>query len=173
MKPPVQNIEIDEVLPAEKSGRPGESVDPLVAFVARLMDTVFTIPGTNIRFGLDPLIGLIPGFGDLAATLVSTLLILQSSRHSVPRIVLARMALNVLINAALGSLPVVGDIFSVFFRSNVKNYALLQRHAGNKRTSTAGDWLFVVGLIGAMILVVVLIFVGAFTLLKKLFAAAS
>ena len=173
MKPPVQNIEIDEVLPSEKSGRPREDLDPLFAFVARIMDTVFTIPGTNIRFGLDPLLGLIPAFGDLAATLVSTLLILESSRHSVPKIVLARMALNVLINAVLGSVPVAGDVFSVFFRSNVKNYALLQRHAGSKRTSTAGDWLFVAGLIGATILIVVLMLIGALTLLRKLFAAAS
>jgi hypothetical protein len=173
MKKPAQHIEFDAVLPSEKSGGAREQPDPFLAFLARLMDTAFTIPGTNIRFGLDPVIGLIPGVGDCVATLVSTLLILQSSRYRLPRIVLARMALNVLINAAVGAVPVVGDVFSVFFRSNARNYALLQRHAGAGRTSTIGDWLFVAGLIGAMILIIVLILVGAFVLLQKLFAAAN
>jgi hypothetical protein len=158
---------------SEKPGSAKDQTDPFLAFVARLMDTAFTIPGTNIRFGLDPVIGLIPGIGDCVATLISTLLILQSARYRLPKIVLTRMALNVLINAAVGAVPFVGDIFSVFFRSNARNYALLQRHAGARRTSTIGDWLFVAGLIGAMLLIVVLILVGAFVLLRKLFAAAN
>jgi len=172
MKTPVQDIEFDAVLPSDKAVG-GKTPDPFVALAARLMDTVFTIPGTNIRFGFDSLIGLIPGFGDFAGALVSSALILQSSRHSVPKIVLARMALNVLINAGVGSVPVIGDVFSVFFRSNARNYALLQRHAGVRRASTTGDWLFVVGLIIAMILVVALVIIGAIALLRRIFAAES
>ena len=82
---------------SEKPGSAKDQTDPFLAFVARLMDTAFTIPGTNIRFGLDPVIGLIPGIGDCVATLISTLLILQSARYRLPKIVLTRMALNVLL----------------------------------------------------------------------------
>ena len=142
--------------------------DPLLALLARLMDTAFVIPGTNIRFGLDPIIGLIPGFGDTAGALVSTFLLLQSSRRGVPKIVLARMAMNVLINSAVGTLPVVGDAFSIYFKSNKKNYDLLQRHAGAARARTTTDWIFVGGLILAMLLIVGLIVVGSLALLGKL-----
>src|SRR5678809_1705464 len=98
----------------EKAPRPVRSLgeDPMIALVARLMDTVFTIPGTNIRFGLDPILGLLPGFGDTATAIISALLIAQSARYGVPRIILARMAGNVLLNTALGSVPLVGDAFS-------------------------------------------------------------
>ena len=90
--------------------------DPFVALVSRLMDTAFVIPGTNIRFGLDPILGLIPGFGDGAAALTSVALFLQSARYGLRRIVLARMALNVLLNGTLGAIPVVGDVFSFWFK---------------------------------------------------------
>ena len=136
------------------------------------MDTAFTVPGTKIRFGLDPIIGLIPGLGDSASALVSALLIVQSSRHGVPKVVIGRMALNVLVNAAVGAVPVIGDVFSAYFKSNAKNYALLQRHAGAQRKSTAGDWTFVIGLIAVMLLIVTLIIIGAITLLAKLFSSS-
>jgi hypothetical protein len=172
-KPP-REIDIDEVLPA---GRPGRAVtagdDPLIQWIARLMDTAFVIPGTKIRFGIDPIIGLIPGLGDTAGALVSTLLILQSARHGVPKIVLARMALNVLVNSGVGAIPIVGDLFSAYFKSNVKNYALLKEHAGPRRVSTGRDWLFVIALIVGMLLLVTLLVIGAVTLLSKLIQAGA
>lgn len=145
-------VEVDEVLPAGSSSRsPRASDDAFSAFVAKLMDNIFVVPGTQIRFGIDPLIGLIPGFGDTAGAFVSAVLILQSAQRGVPKIVLLRMALNVLINSALGAIPVVGDLFSVYFKSNARNYELLQRHgSGPRRTSTAGDWAFVILLLGGM-----------------------
>ncbi len=146
--------------------------DPLVAFMSRLMDSAFHIPGTNIRFGLDPILGLLPGFGDTVATFVSVLLIAQSARYGVPKVVLARMALNAGINAGVGAIPVVGDAFSFWFKSNNKNYDLLRRHAGSRRPASRKDWLFVVGLIAALVLVLVLIIAGAVTLLSKLFHGA-
>lgn len=164
--------EVDvEVLPKE-TGRPAHPAlgnDPLIALVARLMDTAFSIPGTKIRFGLDPILGLLPGLGDTVTGLISLALIAQSARAGVPNIILARMAANAFLNSAVGSIPVVGDAFSVYFKSNVKNYDLLQKHAGTRQRSTAKDWVFVVGLLFGLILLMVLIIAGAWTILHKLF----
>nr|MDQ3625033.1 DUF4112 domain-containing protein [Verrucomicrobiota bacterium] len=171
MKKPARDIRIDEVLP--KGAPPRLSEDPVVAFLARLMDTQFVVPGTKIRFGLDPILGLLPAFGDSAGALVSTLLILQSSRHGVPRVVLARMALNVLINTLGGAIPGLGDLFSLWFKSNVRNYDLLRKHAGTRRQSTAGDWAFVVALLAGLLLVVGLIIAGLISVLMSLLGGNS
>jgi hypothetical protein len=136
--------------------------DPFLAFMAQILDTAFTIPGTKIRFGFDPIIGLLPGVGDTAMALTSLMLIWRSARHGLPRIVLARMALNVLINAAVGAIPVGGDIFSIFFRSNAMNYELFRKHAGAPGVSTRSDWLFVGALIFGTLLALVTVFIAAF-----------
>lgn len=155
-----REIEV-EVVSADEPLRRGADADPLIAFVARLMDSVFTLPGTRIRFGLDPLLGLLPGFGDSASALISVLLICRSVRYGLPRIIVARMALNVFLNAALGAVPVFGDAFSFWFKSNAKNYALLQKHAGTRRGSTRSDWTFVVAVIVGLILAITLVIIGA------------
>jgi hypothetical protein len=165
-----REIEV-EVLPkagTADSGSVRRMDDPFIAFMARLMDTAFVIPGTNIRFGLDPLIGLIPGLGDTVAAAVSVMLILQSARYGVPKVVLARMGMNVIANTALGSLPVLGDAFSVYFKSNIKNYELLRRHAGGSRRASTGDWIFVIGVIAAIVTMLALVIAGAATLLSIL-----
>lgn len=168
--PKIREIDADvEVLPRAQSKL---SDDPFIAFMARLMDEVFTIPGTTIRFGLDPLIGLLPGVGGAASAFVSLALIGLSSRRAVPKVVLARMALNVLINAALEALPVIGDAASIFFRSNSRNYDLLQRHAGTARPATRSDWLFIMALLGGAGLVIVCFFVGLLYLAVRLFSGA-
>ena len=158
MKTEPRVIEIDEVQGPGRKALAGN--EALTAVIARIMDDVFVIPGTNIRFGLDPLIGLIPGLGDTAGAVVSTLLLIQAGRAGVPKIVLARMALNVLINTALGAVPVLGDAFSVWFKSNVRNLALIERHADARRRSTAADWLFVGGLIAGVLAAVALSIAG-------------
>lgn len=151
------------------SGTPGPGDDPFIALVSRLMDDLFVIPGTKIRFGLDPIIGLLPAFGPSASAMVSLALIALSSRRGVPKVVLTHMAANVLLNAALDSVPVVGDALSVFFRSNTRNYELLKKHAGAARTSTAGDWLFLVGLFAAVIAIVALTIFGTVSLFRVMF----
>jgi hypothetical protein len=133
------------------------------------MDTVFVIPGTNIRFGIDPLLGLIPGLGDTATAAISVMLIVQSARHRVPKVVLARMAMNVLINTGLGAIPVVGDAFSVYFKSNAKNYDLLRKHANTGRHADWKDWAFVWGLVGAIILAVALLVTGIVAVISMIF----
>ncbi len=135
--------------------------DPFIALMARIMDTLFNVPGTRIRLGLDPLIGLIPGIGDTATAVTSLMLILKSARYGLPRIVIARMILNVLINSGVGAIPVVGDVFSVWFHSNARNYELLQKHARPIRASTRPDWIFVVGMVVLTLGLLALVFLGA------------
>jgi hypothetical protein len=155
---PAREVEF-EVL--GKDAPPGAAnTDPFIALLARLMDDMFVIPGTRIRFGLDPIIGLLPAFGATASAAVSLVLIALSARRGLPKIVLVRMAMNVLLNAALDSVPVVGDALSIFFRSNARNYELLQKHAGQARPSTTVDWLFLLGLFAAVIAVIALMIIG-------------
>ena len=144
------------------AGEDSETVDdPFIAFVSRLMDSFFSLPGTKVRVGLDPLIGLIPGIGDTATALTSLMLILKSARYGLPRIVIARMILNVLINSGVGAIPVVGDLFSVWFRSNARNYDLLQKFARPIRPSTKPDWVFVVGMVIVTLALLAVVFAAA------------
>lgn len=128
--------------------------DPIIALVARLMDSVFSIPGTKIRFGLDPIIGLVAGYGDAASAITSLLMLARSIKHGVPKVVIVQMAMNIILNATVGAIPVVGDAFSFWFKSNEKNYELLRTHAGGK--AKAANWLFVLGVVGGVSAVLVL-----------------
>jgi len=142
--------------------------DPFFALVARLMDSAFVIPGTNFRFGLDPLIGLIPGIGDGATALTSLMLFLRAATYGIPRIVMARMALNIILNTSLGAVPVLGDAFSFWFKSNDKNYELFRKHAAAPGTSTRAEWTFVLALLGGLVLVLVLTVIGYATIIGTL-----
>jgi hypothetical protein len=157
-----------EVLPPR---RPMRDVPDLSRLLAWLLDDLIPIPGTKVRIGLDPIIGLIPGFGDGSTALASSLIILHALRAGVPRIVLVRMALNVLVNTAIGAIPGVGDVFSAFFKSNRRNVALLERHAGARgvRASTVGDWIFVGALVGGLLLVAVAVSFAVGFVVYKLF----
>ncbi|HTM55436.1 MAG TPA: DUF4112 domain-containing protein [Pirellulales bacterium] len=130
-------------------------IQAFVEKISRLMDTAFEVPGLGWRFGFDALVGLIPGIGDLATTLVSLYLLLLASRTGLPRITLARMGLNVAIDMVGGSLPLVGDIFDVWWKSNQKNAALLRERLAAAPYETprakASDWIFVGGMIVALI----------------------
>ena len=117
-------------------------------FLADLLDQRFTIPGTSIRIGLDPIISLIPGIGDLLANLTGSMILVVAAQLGVPKIVLVRMGMNIAANTLLGAIPIFGDIISIWFRSNVRNVELLQRYLGrqSKRVDSS-DWLFVILLI--------------------------
>lgn len=125
--------------------------------LARWMDSVFRIPGVGIRFGLDALVGLLPGVGDALTSLVSLYILTAASRFGIPRVTLARMALNIAIDWMVGSVPLLGDLFDVYWKSNQRNVALLRRHVMaapvEERRARAGDWLFVGGLISALLAV--------------------
>ena len=113
---------------------------------AQLLDRSFRVPGTDIRFGLDPLIGLVPGLGDTIAGLIGSMILVLAARLQVPKIVLVHMSANIALNGVIGAIPLVGDLFSVWFQSNVRNVELLERYAMGERASTLWDWAFVAGL---------------------------
>jgi hypothetical protein len=129
-----------------------ESLDHL----AWLMDDLFRVPGIGWRFGLDALIGLIPGLGDTATSLVSFYILASAVRYRVPKITMLRMGCNIGIDYLLGSLPIVGDLFDAWWKSNRMNVALLRNRATvditEARKGRMSDWLFVgvliLGLIG-------------------------
>lgn len=105
------------------------TADPLAGArrIARLLDSAVGVPGTRVRFGLDAVLGLIPGLGDVAGAAMSAYLVLLGSRHGVSRAVLMRMVGNVAVDAAGGALPVLGDLFDVGWKANTRNLHLLER----------------------------------------------
>jgi Domain of unknown function (DUF4112) len=142
-----------EVLPRD------ESRDHLIAIadmVAKVMDTTIRIPGTSWSIGLDPLLGLIPGIGDALANLIGMIILGLATRLQLPRIVLARMSLNLLINGTVGAVPIVGDLFSVWFRSHSRNAVLLRDAAMKPDRETHADWFYVAGIIGGTVALLLL-----------------
>ncbi|MFN2458406.1 MAG: DUF4112 domain-containing protein [Chitinophagaceae bacterium] len=135
-------------------------------YLAKLMDSRFRIPGTNIRFGLDSLIGLIPGAGDLSTFAVSGYMLWIMAKNGASGFVLARMVMNVLVDAIVGMVPVLGDIFDVAFKANMRNMKLMQEHyrEGRHRGSA---WKIIV----PVLIVLFLIIVGIIWLTYKLLVA--
>lgn len=141
----------------------------LARFLADLLDQRFTIPGTSIRIGLDPIISLIPGIGDLLANLTGSLILVIAAQLRVPKIVLVRMGINIAINTGIGAIPIFGDIVSIWFRSNVRNVELLQRYLGREtKRVDLSDWLFVIALIVALLALMGAIIVAAVWMFKAL-----
>ena len=138
----VEELEF-EVLPPEDEQRKRSELEPLFRWLALVMDNLLRVPGTNLRFGLDPLIGLLPGLGDTGSALISAMALVAAARCGLPKILLARMSLNILINEAIGIIPILGDAFSFWFKSNARNYQLLRRYTIAPRRSTRSDWIFV------------------------------
>ena len=127
---------------------------------AELLDSRFVIPGTNIRFGLDPILSLVPGLGDLASPAFTVVLLVYGLHHRVPRTVMVRMMLNALLDAGIGAIPVVGNVGDVFFRANNMNLALLERHAHPGRPPSTADYVFVftlAAIFGLLVLVPLLL----------------
>jgi hypothetical protein len=96
--------------------------------LATMFDTAFILPGTNVRFGLESLLRLVPGIGDAAASALSCYLLYEAHRLGVPKLLFARMIINVLLEGTVGAVPVAGDAFDVYFRANRRNIALLREH---------------------------------------------
>lgn len=96
--------------------------------LSRLMDTAFRIPGIGVRIGLDPIIGLVPGLGDLISTAFSAYIIYLAARFRLPGSVLGWMIFNISLEAVVGTVPLIGDLFDAFYKSNIRNLALLEQH---------------------------------------------
>lgn len=101
--------------------------------VSRLLDSQWRIPGTGIRFGIDPLFGLVPGLGDVATGLVSAYIVLVARRLGLPNHVVARMAGNIVVDVVFGSIPLLGSVFDLFYKANRRNFRLLQRQLERER----------------------------------------
>ena len=143
-----------EVLPAGSlPGTPPSVAD--LERLAKVMDNLFAIPGVPLRFGLDSIIGLIPGLGDAASSAVSLYILHAASRRGVSRLTLARMAMNVALDSIVGAIPVAGDLFDVYWKANHRNVELLRRHAlanpAEERRLRTSDWLFFGGLAALLI----------------------
>lgn len=123
--------------------------------LARLLDAAVRIPGTNIRFGLDAVLGLIPGAGDIAGGILSTFIIVKAANLGAPRSVLARMVMNVAIDSIVGAVPILGDIFDVGWKSNMRNAGLLEQYAAAPVATRRTSRLTVVAAVAAVLLIVV------------------
>src|SRR5690349_8292920 len=163
---PAQEVEW-EVLPPEEKGKRAR-LEPLFRWLAQIMDEFLRVPGTRFRFGLDPLIGLLPGLGDTASAVVSAMTLVYAARCGLPKILIARMSLNILINEVVGIVPGIGDAFSFWFKSNSRNYELLQRHWGAPRRPRTSDWIFVAIILGLLLLVVIGGLLVSFFVLQEL-----
>ncbi len=166
MTPRAKSVEV-EILPPEKRS------DNVPRLIALFMDGLFALPGTKWKFGLNPFLDLIPVVGDTAAAVVSAVMLYIAAQYRVPKVVLARMGLNVALNSALGVLPGIGEAFAAWYRPNQRNYELLQRHIGPgaERASTATHWLFLVLLFAFVFLFIPLCLgAGVYVLLWTLHA---
>lgn len=164
------DIHIPEVIEAEE-----KLPQDLVALrrFARLMDEAFEIPGTKYRFGVDAILGLIPGIGDVIGAVFSSWIIAGALRHRVPAMVILRMIANVAIDLVFGAIPVAGDVFDFLYEENMKNMRLLEKHRDRTRPPrTTGQIALILGLIVAFLVafavfMVVLLVAGVFWLIGQ------
>lgn len=161
--------------------RPARSVkvDESLERLSWLLDDLVRVPGLNWRFGLDALVGLIPGFGDTATALASFYILVSAVRYGVPKVTLLRMGLNIGIDYAVGAFPFVGDVFDFWWKSNQRNVALLSERATvsaeEARQGKLSDWLFVgviILLLAGLALGSVVVSLFLLTLIASQFSAA-
>jgi uncharacterized protein DUF4112 len=161
-----------------RNGTPQRThVDKSLERLGWLMDDLFRVPVLGWRFGLDALVGLIPGFGDTTTSLVSFYILATAVRYRVPKITMLRMAMNIGIDYLVGSLPVVGDLADAWWKSNQMNLALLRKRATvsaeDARAGRFSDWLFVGGLILGLAALAIGSAAVSLYLLSKLFTSFS
>ncbi len=153
-----------EILPPAARFGAGDRIfrDENLDLLSRVLDSWFRIPGTSIRFGLDGIIGLVPGVGDILAGLASCIIILAAWARGAPYITIARMLVNLALDVIIGTVPLFGDIFDIAWKANRRNYALLTRHLEHPRRHHWGDWFFLAGvaLVAATIFAVPVLFVA-------------
>ena len=129
-----------------------------VETLAWLLDNSIPVPGTGgRRFGIDALIGLVPVFGDIASAGMGLFVIWRGSRMGLPRVVVARMLANSAIDFVVGSIPVAGDAFDLWFKANTRNLGLIRRHLERPDTSTRNEWLALGALIAIVLVLIVAI----------------
>jgi Domain of unknown function (DUF4112) len=148
-----------------------EIVDPRIAdveAVARWFDYAFELPG-GFRFGLAGIIGLIPGIGDLVDALISLFIIYRAVELRISRVAIARMLVNVGIEALAGAVPFVGDVFDIVFKANRRNYLLLKRHLSDPQSQRRSDWWFLILTVVLVMAGIALPIIGLIVLIKGVF----
>lgn len=138
-----------------------ESTLARVRSISHILDNAIPIPGTPYRFGIDPILGLIPGGGDMVTAVLSVYILWEAARLGVPKATLTRMFSNLIFDAVAGTIPVAGDFFDATWKANRKNVALLEAHLGSPQPHKKANTAFVVLLIVGFLLVVIAI--GALT----------
>ncbi|MGB3588780.1 MAG: DUF4112 domain-containing protein [Tunicatimonas sp.] len=138
--------------------------------ITRIMDSKFRIPGTNYRFGLDPILGLFPGLGDATSLAISGSLVYYMAKHGASRKVIIMMLGNVALDAIIGSIPILGNVFDFFYKANTRNIRLLKKHYTEKKYQGKGTGVLV-GIAVAILGVVSLLLYGTYELVSYLFTA--
>ena len=148
--------------------------DPLARArtIARLLDSAARVPGTGIRFGLDPVLGLVPGLGDLAGAALAGYIVLLGARLGASKSVVLRMLANVAIDAAVGAVPVLGDLFDVGWKANTRNVALLERTVAQPSTGKRSSAIVVWGTLLALVVLAAAGVALAFVVIRALVQAA-
>jgi hypothetical protein len=136
-----------EILPPTSRIGVGDRIfrDENLDLLSRVLDSWFRIPGTSMRFGIDGIIGLVPGVGDILAGLAACIIILAAWARGAPYVTIARMLVNLALDVIIGTVPLFGDIFDIAWKANRRNYALLTRHLEHPRRHHWGDWFFLAG----------------------------
>jgi hypothetical protein len=144
-----------------------------VRAIARAMDSAISIPGTGVRFGLDPVLGLVPGLGDVVSSIASIYIVMIGIRLGAPRSAVLRMMGNIAIDTLVGSVPILGDLFDVGWKSNNRNVALIEQHVAQPEKVRAASRMLVAGLLLALIALTIVFAFGAIWLIRVLARAAS
>ncbi|NER26335.1 MAG: DUF4112 domain-containing protein, partial [Symploca sp. SIO1C4] len=123
--------------------------------LSNLLDNAIPIPGTPYRIGLDPILSLLPGAGDFLASLLSIYIVIEAARLRIPQATLVQMIGNILLDTVVGCVPMLGDLFDVGWKANVKNVALLEKQLKVSPPRQRTNWLLLAALLGVLILVVI------------------
>jgi hypothetical protein len=149
------------------SNVPADPALPALRKWAVLLDSAFQVPGTKMRFGLDPIVGLVPGAGDVVTGFFAVMILLHAIRLRIPKVVIARILLNTGLDLLVGAVPLLGDLFDAGFKANLRNLTLLERHAQRQVRPSRSDYVIVTVCIAAVVLLAVLPLVALWWLLTQ------
>ncbi|MEQ9371706.1 MAG: DUF4112 domain-containing protein [Coleofasciculus chthonoplastes F3-SA18-01] len=141
--------------------------------LSHLLDNAIPIPGTPWRFGLDPVLGLLPGAGDFLGTAFSTYIVLEAARIGIPRSLLGQMVINILLDTVIGSVPIVGDIADATWKANAKNIELLETYWDSPQPEKQTDWFFLVLLLLGLLIAVIIIATLSLLVIKGFLAVIN
>ncbi|EDX76934.1 hypothetical protein MC7420_1937 [Coleofasciculus chthonoplastes PCC 7420] len=141
--------------------------------LSHLLDNAIPIPGTSWRFGLDPVLGLLPGAGDFLGTAFSAYIVLEAARIGIPRSLLGQMVINILLDTVIGSVPIVGDIADATWKANAKNIELLETYWDSPQPEKQTDWFFLVCLLLGLLIAVTIIATLSLLVIKGFLAVIN